>query len=145
MKKLNIKKISYLGLSVFLLATGCSMGVEKKENQTTFKVNEEAFIDQYQIKCSNYTVNGNELKVHYTVTNNSNQSTEIDLSDDFKLYGDDGNLYDSLSTGTVHLEHSETKDIEVTFTVNDTIDSDHSYMIIFYSGVVSNNIGFVLE
>lgn len=142
MKKSVLKGILIL-LSITTI-TGCSnIGVQNVQNKTEFKVNEEAFVDHFQITCTKYEQIANTLKVNYIVTNNSNENTKISLQTDFKLVVTDTEFINSSSNGTILLNASETKEIIVSFDLNGTMSKP--YTVLFYSNVVSNNIGFILD
>ncbi len=148
-----MKKKIWLSILVVIFLTGCTTGIENTPKKTTYNVNEEAFIDHFQITCTNFEVENQntensrkKLKVNYTVTNNSNQKTEINLQKDFQLYTESKDLTNSISEGTISLNASETKEIEVLFQLeDDNQEPKPTYTIIFYSNVATNNIGFVLE
>lgn len=141
-------------ISIILL-TGCATNIENAPKKTTYNINEEAFIDHFQIVCTDFKTESSEmadsekiLKVNYMVTNNSSQKTEINLQKDFQLYDENKNLINSISEGTVSLNASETKEIEVLFKVNENEQEENikqPYTVIFYSNVATNNIGFILE
>ena len=78
MKKSVLKGILIL-LSITTI-TGCSnIGVQNVQNKTEFKVNEEAFVDHFQITCTKYEQIANTLKVNYIVTILSGKVTTMKL------------------------------------------------------------------
>jgi len=133
---------------MMVLISGC--GISNKQTQTEYQVNEEAFIDYYQITCNNYEIidsydakTGKFLKVNYTLTNNSDEQKEIHLQDDFKLYLNDDIIL-AMTNDNVILNSSETKKIEIAFDLSNMENTSEPYKVIFYSNVVTNNIAFVL-
>lgn len=134
-----MKKIAIIGCLVLILSTGC--GLENKAPQTEYKVNEEAFIDSYQIECNDFEKTDNILEVNYTLTNQSNQQVTVEPSNAFRLVQQD-QMISANEDSSVTLEPSETKKLTVTFNVTETQDQ---YKVLFYSGVVDNNIAFRLK
>lgn len=149
-----MKKKFWIGLLSIILLTGCNTNISNEPKKTTYNINEEAFLDHFQIICTDFKLQNQSLentsqllKVNYTVTNNSDQKTQINLKKDFQLYTDNKDLINSISEEIVSLNASETKEIEVLFNINNDSQTENSspYTVIFYSNVATNNIGFILE
>ena len=151
MKKYILCLVSFI---VILTLSGC--GIASKQIKTQFKVNEETKIDHFLIACTGYEKETNEssvfLKVNYKITNKNAQEINMNLRNSFQISNKNGSLHNTTSSGNINFKPEETKEIQVTFNINseadnktDSNNNQESYLIIFYSGVATNNIGFILE
>lgn len=141
--------------SIFLIISslliGCSSKVGDTYQKTEYLKEENAIIDYYEMIYKGYSSKNKKLYVNFVVTNNSSETKEINLREDFRLYTDTSEKIINLSDEEIiKIQNNETKEIRVTFESdslfeNETLIDLDSYKIIFYSGVVSNNIAFILE
>ena len=146
MKKQN--KIIYCILVLFSISllTGC--GINKVQNKTEYYIGEQATIDNYQLVSNNYEIKDDVLKVNLELSNKSKQSKTISLINNFEIINinDNENIPKNISNDKVEIiEGNESIDIELEFDIKDMNININDYKIIFYSGVVTNNIAFVLK
>ena len=130
-----------------LLISGCGIG--NATYQTSYKVNQNARIDHFVIKCTGYELineynnekpkNGVFVKVNYEIMNNNSSSVLIKPETSFKLYKN--NEFISGIGNEITIDKESVEDYTVIF---DTSLED-SYKVLFYSNVVSNNIAFELN
>lgn len=140
-------KLIILTLVTALLITGCGIG--NTTYNTSYKINENAEIDHFIIKCTNYELineynnqkpkNGIFLKVNYNITNKNKNPIIINPEKYFKLYRNDS--YIAAIGEDKQLTQNKLEEYSVVF---DTSIED-SYKILFYSNVVSNNVAFELK
>lgn len=147
-------KIILFGMFIFIasLLVGCSGNKIGEENIKTEYLKEEvAKLDHYEIVYKGYSSKKEKLYVDFVVTNHSDTVQEINLSEDFVLYTDKNekiiNLYEEEK---IKIESNETKEIRVIYKADELFKKKQlidltSYKIIFYSGVVTNNIAFIIE
>lgn len=146
MKKQN--KIIYCILVLFSISllTGC--GINKVQNKTEYYIGEQATIDNYQLVCNNYEIKDDVLKVNLELSNKSKQTKTISVINNFEIINinDNENIPKNISNDKVEIiEGNETVNIELEFDINAIDININNYKIIFYSGVVTNNIAFVLK
>ena len=145
----NILKI--LVFSIFFIGILAGCGVSNKAVKTEYKVNEVATIDQYRILCKGYEIinqyqdqMGKFLKIDYKITNLRDQSYYLDLQNDFQLQVDSGKYIPAITSDHIEIKGNEEKTLEIVYDLKE-YESMESYKVIFYSGVVSNNIAFVIQ
>ncbi len=144
----KIFKVLCLSFGIFLLV-GCNE--ETGPNKTEFFLNEEATIDNYTISLNDvFTSNHfqdvtpeNEtyLTLEFKITNNSNEQQVLDSNKNFDFKINDKRYTDLNHNKTLTLEPNETVMYQVVYDVPE----EDSYSLIFYSGVVSNNIRFTTK
>lgn len=150
-----MRKNKIILFGIFLVATsllvGCRKEVGEEILKTEYLKEEVATIDYYEIIYKGYSSEKEKLYVDFIVTNNSNETHEINLNEDFVLYTNESEkMINSHKEEILKIKSKETKEIRVTieakelFEKKKLIDVD-SYKIVFYSGVVSNNIAFIVE
>lgn len=131
-----MKKIITIFLLIFL-TTGCSLfGVDKIESNTMYQKGEIAVFDNYKIILDDYKIEDN-LKVNFLVTN-KNSGTIMINKNSFELIKDDIKYY-PIDFQSVEINSNETIEIDLLFDVNEINEDDK---LLFYSGIVSNNIAF---
>ena len=141
-------KVFFLTFSVFLLV-GCNEEVTL--NKTEFFLNEEATIDNYTIELNDVITsnhfqdvtpeNDTYLTLEFKITNNSNEKQVLDSDKNFDFKIDSIRYTDLNHNKELTLEPNETIMYKVVY---DVPEKD-SYSLIFYSGVVSNNIKFTTK
>lgn len=141
-----MKKILLI-LITTLLISGC--GVGNKTYQTSYKINQNARIDHFLIKCKGYELineynnekpkNGVFVKVNYEIMNNNSTSVLIKPETSFKLYKN--NEFISGIGNELTIDKNKSEEYTIIF---DTSIED-SYKVLFYSNVVTNNIAFELN
>lgn len=117
--------------------------------KTEFKIHEQANIDHYRIilsKQETFTTyqntpssNGQYLLLTFNIQNNSNSTATIQ-EDSFYLEVD-GHTYNPIDFQQVTIASNEDEQITIIY---DVPDNDH-FSLLFYSGVVSNNIAFDID
>lgn len=146
MKKQN--RIIYCLLVSFsiILLTGC--GISNVQNKTEYNIKEKATIDNYQLVCNNYEIKDNILKVNLELLNKNKQDKTISLINNFEIINiiDNEIIPKNISSEKVEIvKDNESISIELKFDIKDIDFNITDYKIIFYSGVATNNIAFILE
>ena len=146
MKKCNIIMYCVLGIFSLLMLTGC--GITNIDNKTEYYIGEKAIIDNYQLTCNNYEIKGNLLKVNLELVNNYKQDKTVSLINNFEIINiiDNETIPENISNEKVEIiGDNESIDIELKFDIKDIDFNINDYKIIFYSGVATNNIAFILK
>jgi len=130
---------------LILTLSGCG----NREYKTSYKVNEKATIDYFDIECTGYELineynsqpskNGIYLKVDYNIINKNDKPVSLVADKFFKLYKNNDFIYGIGEDIT--LESNK----EVTYTVVFDTSVSETYKVLFYSNVVTNNIAFELN
>lgn len=130
---------------LILTLSGCG----NREYKTSYKINENATIDYFNIECTGYELvneynqqsakNGIFLKVNYKLTNKNEKSVNLTANNYFKLYKDN-NLINGIGEDIILESNQETE-----YTVLFDTSIDDTYKVLFYSNVVTNNIAFELN
>lgn len=146
MKKQN--KIIYCILVLFSISllTGC--GINKVQNKTEYYIGEKAMIDNYQLTCNNYTIKDDVLKVNLELLNKNKQDKTVSLINNFEIININDNeiIPKNISNEKVEIiKDGESINIELNFDIKDIDINVNDYKIIFYSGVATNNIAFILK
>ena len=141
-----MKKILLIFITT-LLISGCNVG--NTTYQTSYKVNENAKIDHFLIKCTGYEIineYNNEkpknevfLKVNYEIMNLNKSSVLIKPDTFFKLYKD--NKFTNATGEEIKLDKDEDQNYYVIFDTS----LEENYKVLFYSNVVTNNVAFELN
>lgn len=141
------KIILLLIISIFMVGCG-NLDAPSTPNKTEFTVNEVATIDHYQIELNDVietsTYQGEKpendtfLILEFKITNESGEEQVITPNTNFKLMLDDGNYSDLGHTEPVKISANDSIAYQVVYDVPEM----DSYSVLFYSGVVSNNIKF---
>ena len=142
------KKIILL-LIVSILMVGCgNLDAPTTTNQTEFTVNEVGIIDHYKVVLNDVietkTYQGEKpendtfLILEFKITNESREEQILTPDVNFKLMLNDGTYHD---LGNTEITKVPSNDSIIYQVVYDVPDMD-SYSVLFYSGVVSNNIRF---
>lgn len=146
-----MKKIGYL-ICIGLLCCftiACSDLSLDESIKTEFKIHEQANIDHYNITLNKQETlteyqnvpasNGQYLSLAFKIKNNSDTDAVIQ-EDNFYLEIDD-HIYNPISFSQETIASKESKEITIIYDV----PNDDNYELIFYSGIVSNNIAFDIE
>lgn len=150
MKKVSIFLYSVFAIFSIILLTGCG-NVSNIQNKTEYYIGEEANIDNYLITCNDYEILGKKLKVNLILTNKNKQTKTVSFKNNFSIYNIDGseNIPENISNDEVKtIESGKSMNIYLEFDFNDydiNTDELRNYKILFYSGVATNNIAFILE
>jgi len=128
---------------------GCSdLSIDENNSKTSYLKNETAIIDHYNVTMSNYIVsemwndlnpnNGQYLIVTFKIKNNSKEDKIINLNKTYELYID-GNLYKNMNQEqNINISSND----EITHNLVYDVPILNTYDVLFYSGVVGNNMNF---
>lgn len=122
-----------------LLITACDDGYMPK---TQYEMYETAVIDDIEITMMNATYNNDILEVEYKITNNRSNTISIDADTYFKLY--DINMVQIPNTYENDVNIIKSNET-ITYTLQYNVQEKSIYEILFYSGIVENNIKFVIN
>ncbi len=132
-----MKKICYLLVlfSLLLLFGGCS-----KAFKTVYGFNEEAYIDDIKIKLVDVRLRENqELEFTFRLTNYRNNTVTISADNNFKFYDiNEIELVNQYVNNNSIIKKGDT----INYTLRYIVDKKQTYDILFYSGIVENNIKF---
>ena len=143
-----IKKLKYMILLVLLLVpiTGC--GTSQTENQTVFKINEETTIDGIKIVLNDIQMSQSfqdvkqekdtYLNLEFIITNTTNQTITIDSTKNFVFKIEEEVYTDLNHNKMIEIAPEET----VVYTLIYDVEEQDFYEVLFYSGIVENNIKF---
>ena len=137
MKKLF--KLVVIALFVLLLV-GCDDDMVYK---TEYKTNEEAIIDNLYVSIDkvDYIDTSGTFELNFKITNKRGSSVTIDPSFNFRIYSNDIQLDNIYPNSTNIINNNET----INYKLNYKIDLEDIEYIMFYSGIVENNIKFVIN
>lgn len=143
-KKTNL--ILSIFFSLFFLV-GCSSPLQQA-NKTIFSLNEEARIDHFNIVLNDIiesayfqdvkSEKGSYLTFEFKIKNNSNQDQIIRYEDSFQLVIEQDKYIDLNHNKDISIAPGESIMYQAIFDVPE----QDSYNVLFYSGIVSNNIMF---
>lgn len=137
-----MKKRILLCALCLLLWTGCSSLEAPVDTKTVYNVGELATIDYYQVKLNDRTYNENKITLEFVITNQDKEAHTID-QDNFSLTSEDNRSIVPDNQVSMTLNPNQTKTITITYTLEDSMKEGIG--ILFYSGVVTNNIKFQIS
>lgn len=149
----SLKKLKYIlcFMTLILIFTGCNRKNNIENVKTTFKVNEEAKLnnisivlnDLYEIKNWKDIEREHDtyLIFEFKITNTGKSNVDINSFANFKLYIDGVLYYDLNNSSTAIIQQDKSLIYQIVY---DVPDKD-SYELNFTSGDNSNNIKFVTE
>ena len=122
--------------SIFLV--GCNNNISTK---TEFNINEKAIIDDIEITLLSrtYEESSNILELNFLIKNVSSKNIVLVSDTNFKLY--DSNQKQQLNTYNSKIVNLGKKE-ETTYKLQYYIEDNNINYILFYSGIVENNIRF---
>ena len=113
-----IKIISLILISIIIV--GCGRDLSNITSKTSYKINETAKIDKLEITLTNFKYLDNDIvEFTFKITNNRDN-----------IYSNDSNIIKSKDT--------------MNYTLQYNIKNRELYEILFYSGIVENNIKFTV-
>ena len=134
-----MKKLFVVGLlGIILLLTGCNSNIVPK---TEFRMNEQANIDKIDIKLTKAVRSDNNLEVTFEITNRRDNAITISPDKNFVLYENKTQVLNKFQ----NLSNVLKKDQTVMYTLSYDISKRELYEIYFYSGIVENNIKFIID
>lgn len=146
MKKSNILIYSVLIILLSIVLSGC--GINNVQTKTEFHIGEQANIDDYLVTCENYEEKDGILKVNFKLTNNNKQEKAISLQNNFEIYStedQDIKVKNISSKEIINVDANESIDVPLEFDISNIQFDVSNYKILFYSGVATNNIAFILS
>jgi len=135
MKKLFILCIA---ICVFaLVLTGC----DNTPVKTEYSLNEHAILDDIEITMVDTSYQNNILEVEFKIKNNRDNTISIAPDTYFKLYDiNQVQVPNKYQNDNNMIKKGDT----INFTLQYNIQEKELYEILFYSGIVENNIKFTI-
>lgn len=131
-------------LIITLLMSGLFMcGCEQHNFKTQYNMNEEAYIDDIKITLENasYNEENNILEMTFEITNKRDNTTTLVPDQNFVLYDiNKVQMYNTYTNTNNIIKKGQT----IHYTLQYNVAKKEMYEILFYSGIVENNIKFVL-
>ena len=132
----------YLPIIILILfitvITGCKNKVIMPK--TEFNLNEQAKLDDINIKLTKATHNNDILELVFEIENKKNNTYSIDPDKNFKFNDNQITLTNIYTNNKSIIK----KDNKIVYTLQYKIDKREIYSIYFYSGIVDNNIKFTI-
>ena len=132
-----IKIISLILISIIIV--GCGSNITSK---TSYKINETAKIDKLEITLTNFKYLDNDIvEFTFKITNNRDNSITLNPDNNFKIYNSTNAQIPNIYSNDSNIIKS--KDT-MNYTLQYNIKNRELYEILFYSGIVENNIKFTV-
>lgn len=135
-----IKIISLILISIIIV--GCGRDLSNITSKTSYKINETAKIDKLEITLTNFKYLDNDIvEFTFKITNNRNNSITLNPDNNFKIYNSTNAQIPNIYSNDSNIIKS--KDT-MNYTLQYNIKNRELYEILFYSGIVENNIKFTV-
>ena len=135
-----IKIISLILISIIIV--GCGRDLSNITSKTSYKINETAKIDKLEITLTNFKYLDNDIvEFTFKITNNRDNSITLNPDNNFKIYNSTNAQIPNIYSNDSNLIKS--KDT-MNYTLQYNIKNRELYEILFYSGIVENNIKFTV-
>lgn len=135
-----VKIISLMLFAVFLV--GCGRDLSNITSKTSYKINETAKIDKLEITLTNFKYLDNDIvEFTFKITNNRDNSITLNPDNNFKIYNSTSAQIPNIYSNDSNIIKS--KDT-MNYTLQYNIKNRELYEILFYSGIVENNIKFTV-
>lgn len=135
-----MKKLFILCVAIFVFAlvlTGC----DNTPVKTEFSLNEPAKLDDIEIIMVDATYENNILEVEFKIKNNRDNTISIAPDTYFRLYDiNQVQVPNKYQNDNNMIKKGDT----INFTLQYSIQEKELYEILFYSGIVENNIKFTI-
>lgn len=135
-----MKKLFILCIAIFVFAlvlTGC----DNTPVKTEYSLNEPAKLDDIEITMVDATYQNNILEVEFKIKNNRDNTISIAPDTYFKLYDiNQVQVPNKYQNDNNMIKKGDT----INFTLQYNIQEKELYEILFYSGIVENNIKFTI-
>ncbi len=129
---------SIICLFIIIITVGCKQIIPKTE----YEINETAIIDNIKIKLIDKKIENKTLELVFEITNQNDKSITLDPDNNFKLY-DNQIVLSNIYTGNKNvLKQNKTTNYTLQYNIE---EEQEIYNIYFYSGVVENNIKFIID
>lgn len=135
-----IKIISLILISIIIV--GCGRDLSNIASKTSYKINETAKIDKLEITLTNFKYLDNDIvEFTFKITNNRDNSITLNPDNNFKIYNSTNAQIPNIYSNDSNIIKS--KDT-MNYTLQYNIKNRELYEILFYSGIVENNIKFTV-
>ena len=135
-----IKIISLILISIIIV--GCGRDLSNITSKTSYKINETAKIDKLEITLTNFKYLDNDIvEFTFKITNNRDNSITLNPDNNFKIYNSTNAQIPNIYSNDSNIIKS--KDT-MNYTLQYNIKNRELYEILFYSGIVENNITFTV-
>lgn len=135
-----IKIISLILISIIIV--GCGRDLSNITSKTSYKINETAKIDKLEITLTNFKYLDNDIvEFTFKITNNRGNSITLNPDNNFKIYNSTNAQIPNIYSNDSNIIKS--KDT-MNYTLQYNIKNRELYEILFYSGIVENNIKFTV-
>ena len=135
-----MKKIFILCIAIFVFAlvlTGC----DNTPVKTEYELNEPAKLDDIEITMVDTNYQNNVLEVEFKIKNNRDNTISIAPDTYFRLYDiNQVQVPNKYQNDNNMIKKGDT----INFTLQYNIQEKELYEILFYSGIVENNIKFTI-
>lgn len=135
-----MKKIFILCIAIFVFAlvlTGC----DNTPVKTEYELNEPAKLDDIEITMVDTNYQNNILEVEFKIKNNRDNTISIAPDTYFRLYDiNQVQVPNKYQNDNNMIKKGDT----INFTLQYNIQEKELYEILFYSGIVENNIKFTI-
>lgn len=134
-----MKKVIYLFsvLLIVVVLTGCN----NKQLKTQYSLGEVAYLDDIEIKLTKSLIKDDkELELTFDITNNQDNTITISADNNFKFYLDQIQMLNMYDNHNNIIKKGQTISYVLKYDVTSNVRK--TYEILFYSGIVENNIKF---
>ena len=135
-----MKKLFILCIAIFVFAlvlTGC----DNTPVKTEYELNEPAKLDDIEITMIDTSYQNNILEVEFKIKNNRDNTISIAPDTYFRLYDiNQVQVPNKYQNDNNMIKKGDT----INFTLQYNIQEKELYEILFYSGIVENNIKFTI-
>lgn len=138
-----MKYVKIISLMLFaVLLVGCGRDLSNITSKTSYKINETAKIDKLEITLTNFKYLDNDIvEFTFKITNNRDNSITLNPNNNFKIYNSTSAQIPNIYSNDSNIIKS--KDT-MNYTLQYNIKNRELYEILFYSGIVENNIKFTV-
>ena len=138
-----MKYVKIISLMLFaVLLVGCGRDLSNITSKTSYKINETAKIDKLEITLTNFNYLYNDIvEFTFKITNNRDNSITLNPDNNFKIYNSTNAQIPNIYSNDSNIIKS--KDT-MNYTLQYNIKNRELYEILFYSGIVENNIKFTV-
>lgn len=138
-----MKYVKIISLMLFaVLLIGCGRDLSNITSKTSYKINETAKIDKLEITLTNFKYLDNDIvEFTFKITNNRDNSITLNPDNNFKIYNSTSAQIPNIYSNDSNIIKS--KDT-MNYTLQYNIKNRELYEILFYSGIVENNIKFTV-
>lgn len=138
-----MKYVKIISLMLFaVLLVGCGRDLSNITSKTSYKINETAKIDKLEITLTNFKYLDNDIvEFTFKITNNRDNSITLNPDNNFKIYNSTSAQIPNIYSNDSNIIKSKNT---MNYTLQYNIKNRELYEILFYSGIVENNIKFTV-